>query len=198
MEPFIGQIMAVGFNYAPRGWAMCSGQLLPIAQYSAVFSLLGTSFGGNGTTNFGLPNLNGRMAVGTGQSAGTSNYVLGQSSGTESVTLSQSQMPAHIHAATFTGTGSTFKACSTLKATSNTPTANAVLARSTDVATTPTSAPAIYAPAGSTADMALAGLNVAGTVTVTPTGGSSPVPILSPYLALTMIIALEGIFPSRN
>ena len=96
-EPFLGQIMLVGFNFAPVGWALCNGQILSITQNTALFSLLGTTYGGNGTTTFALPDLRGRAAVGFGQGPGLSNYDLGQSTGTETVTLTVGQMPAHNH-----------------------------------------------------------------------------------------------------
>ena len=97
MEPFIGQLMCVGFNFAPRGWAMCQGQLLSIAQNSALFSLLGTTYGGDGRVTFGLPDLRGRSPIGMGQGPGLQNYVQGEMVGSESVTLIGSQMPIHNH-----------------------------------------------------------------------------------------------------
>lgn len=97
MEPFLGQIMLVGFNFAPRGWAFCNGQLLPISTYSALFSLLGTEFGGDGRTTFGLPDLRGRVAVGMGQGNGLSNYRIGQMGGAEAVTLTAGELPPHSH-----------------------------------------------------------------------------------------------------
>ena len=99
MEPFLGQLMLVPYNFAPRGWAFCEGQLLPISQYSALFSLLGTTYGGDGRTTFGLPDLRGRVPIGAGQGPGLSNYVLGAKSGVEQVTLTGSQIPSHSHAA---------------------------------------------------------------------------------------------------
>src|SRR5215510_8922011 len=102
MDAFIGMIVMFGGNFAPRGWAFCNGQLLSIAQNTALFSILGTTYGGNGQTTFALPNLQGRVAIHPGQSPGTSNYVLGESAGTESVTLTTNQMPMHTHAATVT------------------------------------------------------------------------------------------------
>lgn len=98
-EPFIGQLMLVGFNFAPRGWAFCDGSLLSIAQNTALFSLLGTTYGGNGQTTFGLPDLRGRAAIGFGQGPGLSNYSQGQTAGTETVTLIPTQMPQHTHGA---------------------------------------------------------------------------------------------------
>ena len=97
MDTFIGQLMCVGFNYAPQGWALCQGQLLPIADNSALFSLLGTTFGGDGQTTFGLPDLRGRMPVGMGNGPGLSPYDIGQAGGTESVTLVAGNLPAHTH-----------------------------------------------------------------------------------------------------
>src|ERR1700712_195012 len=96
-EPFLGEIRIVGFTFAPRGWATCSGQLLPINQNTALFSLLGTTYGGNGQTTFGLPDLRGRTLVGMGQGPGLSNYYIGQASGTENVTLTTQQIAAHVH-----------------------------------------------------------------------------------------------------
>ncbi|MDO7849597.1 tail fiber protein [Hymenobacter sp. M29] len=101
-EPFIGEIRPISFNYAPRNWAFCNGQLLPINQYQALFSLLGTTFGGNGTTTFALPDLRSRVPMGAGQLPGGTNYLQGQVSGSENVTLIQTQLPAHQH--TLTGT----------------------------------------------------------------------------------------------
>src|SRR5262245_53022514 len=98
-EPFLGEIRTFGFNFAPTGWAMCNGQLLAIAQNTALFSLLGTQFGGNGQTTFALPNLQGRVGIHEGQGAGLSQYTIGQVGGTETVTLTVNQIPAHNHSA---------------------------------------------------------------------------------------------------
>lgn len=97
-EPLLGEIALFGFDYAPRGWASCDGQLLPLMQNTALFSILGTQFGGNGSTNFALPNLNGRAAVGVGQGPGLSTYQVGESGGQASVTLIPPEMPSHNHA----------------------------------------------------------------------------------------------------
>lgn len=97
MEPFLGQIMLVGFNFAPRGWALCDGQLLPINQNTALFSLLGTQFGGNGTTTFGLPDLRGRVPLHQGQGPGLSRRIVGEIGGQETVTLSNNNLPPHTH-----------------------------------------------------------------------------------------------------
>src|SRR5450432_4246783 len=96
-EPFLGEIRAVAFTFAPRGWAECNGQLLSISQNTALFSLLGTFYGGNGTNNFALPDLRSRVAVHAGQGAGLSNYDVGERTGSETVTLIQTQLPPHSH-----------------------------------------------------------------------------------------------------
>jgi len=96
-QPFVGQISIFGFNFAPRGWAFCQGQLLSIAQNSALFSLLGTTYGGDGVTTFGLPDLRGRVPNGVGQGPGLANYVQGEVSGTESATLTVNNLAAHSH-----------------------------------------------------------------------------------------------------
>ncbi|MBX9813316.1 MAG: tail fiber protein [Sphingomonas sp.] len=193
-QVYIGQIIQGGWNFAPRGFMLCAGQLLPIQQYSAVFALLGTAFGGNGQTTFGLPDLQGRTMVGTGQGPGLSPYVLGQKTGAESVTLNTNQMPAHTHALTLTSSLS----ASTARATMQQPASNgtAMLARSFDSATNGTSLPVIYGPTTQQNTFTLGGLNVAGTIA--PAGGSAPVSILPPSLCVTIVIAMQGIFPSRN
>ncbi|MBL8179686.1 MAG: phage tail protein [Bryobacterales bacterium] len=104
MEPFIGQLMCVGFNFAPRGWALCNGQLMSIAQNTALFSLLGTMYGGDGVTTFALPDLRGRAALHNGQGPGLSVYTQGQVGGNENVTLIASQMPMHNHTAACSST----------------------------------------------------------------------------------------------
>src|SRR5580693_8987618 len=96
-DPFVGEIRVFPFNFAPNGWALCNGQILPISQYTALFSLLGTYFGGNGTTNFALPNLQGQIPMHWGSPAGLSPTVLGETQGTESVTLNTQQLPIHNH-----------------------------------------------------------------------------------------------------
>ena len=174
MEPFIGQLMLVGFNFAPQGWALCNGQLLSIAENSALFSLLGTTYGGNGTTTFALPDLRGRTALHFGQGPGLSNYVQGQASGSESVTLLVSNLPAHTHSlAANSGAG-----------VSSDPTGKVLAAfRDDENGSGP------YASAANT---------MMSPQAIGPTGGSQPVSIMQPYLVLNWIIALEGIYPSRG
>ena len=191
-QPFLGMIIQVGFNFNPRGWQLCNGQLLPISQNTALFSLLGTTYGGNGTTTFALPDLRSRVAIHQGQGNGLSDYVIGQVGGTETTTLNQNQMPIHTH--TFNGSTSNFQA-STTKATVQVPAAGAMLAHTQDLSGKG-STPDIYLPTGSQASVALGGLNVAGTNS--NAGGSQPFSIIQPYLTTNFVIALQGIFPSRN
>jgi len=188
--PFLGMIIQVGFNFAPQGWNQCDGSTLSISQNTALFSLLGTNYGGNGTTNFQLPDLRGRVSVGVGQGPGTSVYNQGQKAGTETTTLLITNLPQHNHTATSAGMN-----VATVKGSSNLPAAGSVLARSDDGATPPVAIPQIYAPAGTATPVALGGV---GAITVGMTGGSQPFSILQPYLANLNAIALQGIFPSRN
>lgn len=162
-----------GGNFAPRGWAFCNGQLISISQNTALFSLLGTTYGGNGTSTFALPNLQSRVPVHWGTGAGLSSYVIGQQAGQENVTLLQSQMPAHTHLLNaVTSGGNQASPTGNLPAVESTGTS---LNYSSDPANT-TMNPAAVANAGQ----------------------SLPVPVVQPYLAVSFIIALVGIFPSRN
>lgn len=192
---YIGQIVRGGWNFSPRGTSFCNGQIIAIAQNTALFSLLGTQFGGNGQTTFALPDLRGRTAIGTGQGPGLSVISVGQQSGSPTVALLSTNMPAHTHSATFNGSTSTLNA-SNVRATTQIAAAGSLLGRATD--TVASGVPLIYAPAGSATNAALGGLNVAGTVTVGVAGGSSPIAVRSPYLGLSHVIAVQGIFPSRN
>lgn len=194
--PYISQIVPFACNFAPRNFAFCSGQLLPISQNTALFSLVGTIYGGNGVTTFALPDLRGRVPIHFGQGPGLSNYVQGQLSGTEATTLQSGNLPAHTHTATFANNGSALNAA-TIDSTLKTPAAGLVFGRIVDTAT-PTNVPRVYAPAGTATPVALGGLNVAGTVTVNPTGSSQPISIVQPYLAINFCIAISGVFPSRN
>jgi microcystin-dependent protein len=180
-EPFIGQIMTCGFNFAPVGWALCDGQILAIASNTALFSLLGTTYGGNGQTTFALPDLRGRVPVHQGQGPGLSSYDLGEVTGTESVTLVSTEIPAHTHLA-----ASAVNAAASSLAPTDTP-ADSVLTGGGGIN--------IYnaAPDGTTK------MN-AGMVTtqVQPAGGSQPHNNLQPLLCINFCIALQGVFPSRN
>jgi len=170
-DPFVAEIRVFPFNFAPKGWAFCNGQLLPISQNTALFSLLGTTYGGDGKSTFALPDLMGSVPMHPGQGPGLSLYDLGQIGGSENVTLLQSEMPAHTH---------NLMAASDDPAESNVATGFA-LARSE---------PNIYSvtltPLAQLAFQALA-----------PAGGSLPHNNMMPYLTLNFCIALQGVFPPR-
>lgn len=175
-DPFIGEVKLWSFDFAPRFWAKCDGQLLLIQQNAALFSLLGTTFGGNGTTNFGLPDLRGKVGIHRGQGPGLTNRSLGQPGGVASVTLTQSQLPAHSH-------GAASAPVSTQPATHTDP-AGRVFAVPTD---------------GSFAYATQADATLGGVGATTPVaGGSQPHSNMQPYLTLNFCIALQGIFPSRS
>lgn len=173
MTPFLGQLLLVPFSYAPKGWALCAGQLLPINQNQALFALLGTVYGGNGQTTFALPDMRGRAANSSGQGPGLQSYVLGQISGSEAVTLNANQMPQHQHALAATASAAT-----------GTLVSGALLADTGG-------SPNIYVPNGSPG----AALDPSAVSTV---GGNQPHGNQSPALVLNWIIALQGIFPSQN
>lgn len=197
-DAYIGEIRYFGFDFAPRFWALCAGQQLSIAQNQALFSILGTTYGGNGTTTFGLPDLRGRTIMNWGQGPGLTNRQLGELGGTENVTLSVNQMPQHTHATTFTPTAPspTFNAA-TSKASLGTPSAGAMLARAIDDSPNAGAQVRIYAPAGTTPTAPL-GVNVAGNVNVATAGNSTAFSNLAPYLTINASICLSGFFPSRN
>jgi len=180
-DPFLGSIALFAGNFAPRGWAFCAGQVLSIAQNTALFSILGTTYGGNGQTTFALPNLQSRVAIGAGQGPGLSNYDLGQTGGSETVTLTASQMPAHTHALSLALNVKNFAG------NSRTPVGN-VLANEAGGVVAPYSN---QSPDGTMAAGALTG-------TAAAAGSGLPVPIIQPYLTINYIIALQGIYPSRN
>jgi microcystin-dependent protein len=174
MEPFVGQICLFGFDFPPRGWAICAGQLLPISRYQALFSLIGTRYGGDGRTTFALPDLRGRVAVGSGQGPGLTNYTQGQQSGSERVTLLVSEMPTHTHLMTASTDGQS----------SGTPAGNSLGSAGRGGGTN------VYA-AGAANPVPMASA-------VTSAGGNMPHNNLQPLLALNYCIALEGIYPSRE
>lgn len=189
---FVGEIRTFAFGYPPRNTAQCNGQTMQIAQNQALFALIGVTYGGDGRTNFLLPDLRSRVPLHVGQGTGLSNYALGQKAGTESVTLTTQQMPQHTH--TFSGAGSVLNAV-TDKGMSQVPSAGSQLAKAVDGSSS-AAQPLIYFPAGSTNTVPLGGLNVAGTNAIA--GGNQPTPILQPYLTLNFCIQLNGIYPSRN
>jgi microcystin-dependent protein len=175
----IGEIRMFAGNFPPRGWALCQGQILSIAQNTALFSILGTTYGGNGTTNFALPDLRGRVPIQPGQGPGLSSHLLGEQSGAENVTLLATQMPAHTHPTTVQA--------KCINEDGSTPSAaNAVWANSTQ---------------GFGYDAATPDSNMspnAISVTAGIAGGNQPHTNMQPYLAINFIIALQGIYPSRN
>lgn len=190
MEVFIGTVQAFGFNFAPKGWMTCQGQILNINTNTALFALLGTTFGGNGSQTFGLPNLQGRTIIGQGNSTFGS-YTPGQMGGNTQITLNQGQMPAHTHAAVV-GSGSVSVAAPAYEDIGNSPTPgqNTVLAQPTSGNLYSTEQPSTTMAAGTGT---ISGMSVQ----IGMAGGSQPVNIESPYVALTYGIAITGIFPSR-
>ena len=170
-EPFVGEIRMFGFNFAPQGWAQCNGQLLPIAENTALFSLLGTTYGGDGHATFALPDMRSRVPVCQGQGEGLSSYADGQAGGAETVTLAATQMPRHTHPV---------RASS--KAADSDQLAGRALARS----------------AGHTYTAEPDTSTVMNADMLGDTGGSQPHDNIQPYLALNFCIALVGIFPSRS
>jgi len=195
-EPFIGQIQAFGFSFAPRTWALCQGQILPIAQNTALFSLLGTTYGGNGQTTFGLPDLRGRAAIGQGQGPGLQIYPIGQKAGVENVTLTVLQMPIHNHPFTASGgAGGAVKASSSPGLAAAPSATNPTLAAVNDQDGGIT----INMYNAATPDITLnTGGGSSGGGTVGNNGGSQPLNILNPYLTINYSIALQGIFPTRD
>jgi len=183
-EPFIGEIKMVGFNFAPRGFAFCDGQLLPINQNTALFSLLGTTFGGDGRTIFGLPDLRGRTAVHPGSGAGLLTRSWGEKWGADNVVLTVSQLPAHTH--DVSGIAATLKAYDG-RGNSDNPTGNALAKKSRTK---------IYSDAAPSVDMHPDSVQLTGSLGVT--GGNAPVNVRDPSLGIYHVIALQGIFPSRN
>jgi microcystin-dependent protein len=181
MEGFIAEIRYFGGNFAPRNWAFCNGQILSIAQNTALFSLLGTTYGGNGQTTFALPDFRGRVAVGTGQGPGLSSYSLGEQTGAQSFTILANNLPAHTHPFT----GSVTMNGNAAEGNSDAP--------QNDYPASQAGTP-LYATASNGSFMGAMQHNL-GT---TPTGSQTPVSNLMPVLGLNYVICLFGIFPSRN
>ena len=175
MDPFVAEIRIFPFNFAPKGWAFCDGQLLPLSQNTALFSLLGTTYGGDGKSNFALPDLQGDAPIHAGQGPGLSPYDLGQSGGSETVTLLESEIPAHSHG----------MMAANIPADQAAPAPNRSMARSVNAfAYVPGSpAPALVQMNGST---------------LAPAGGNQPHNNMMPYLTLNFCIALQGVFPPRT
>lgn len=172
-DVFLGQISLFAFDFAPRTWAQCNGQLLPINQNQALFALLGTFYGGNGTTNFALPDLRSRVPIHFGAAVTGTNYQLGETGGAESVSLSAANMPSHNH---------------TLNATTQVATRRVATGRM--LATDTSTNAEYYAPPGTVTPL--------NSGAIAATGGGAPHENRQPYLAANFSIALSGIFPSRN
>ena len=197
MEGTLVEIRMFAGNFSPRGWQFCNGQLLAISQWTAVFALVGTTYGGNGQTTFQIPDFRGRVAVGTGTGPGLTNVQLGQISGTETVTLNTTQIPAHTHSATAGTSGSGTATLNAVVANGNTqsPSGNYLAgSRSASVAS--------YIASGTTAAMNAGSITLsnitAGAPTIGITGGSQPHSNMQPYLGMNYVICLFGIYPSRN
>lgn len=198
MQVFVGTIMTFGFNFPPNGWQLCNGQLLSISQYQVLYTLIGTTFGGDGVQTFQLPNMQGRMAMSQGTGGGLTTRVMGEFSGNENASILISNMPSHTHTAIFTPSGSSsYKVSTNTSGNVTVPTAtNNVLAGSptgpTGGAIWATSTPAPTIPLGGASGSG------GGSVTNAMTGNSVPLDIMNPYLAVNFSISLFGIFPSRN
>ncbi len=172
MDPFVAEIRIFPFNFAPKGWAFCDGQILPLSQNTALFSLLGTTYGGDGKSNFALPNMQGNAPMHPGQGPGLSLHDLGETGGSETVSLLESEIPSHSHA---------------LRASIDDgdltiPSPSRVLAKST----------------GQNVYSSTATLNMMSDNAVAPAGGDQPHNNMQPYLALNFCIALQGVYPPRT
>lgn len=203
MEPFIGQIVPVAFNFAPRGYAICEGQTMAISQNTALFALIGTTYGGNGTSTFLLPDLRGRVAVGYGQGPGLANVEIGEAAGSTLISLTTANLPPHTHVAVFTPMSGAVEATGTLTAVNAAGTQKAAAeAYLANPANGPTQYNA-YVSSSATGAVKLDGVSVSvpvrgGTVTNSITGSGTPFDAASPYLAINYVIAVYGVYPSRN
>jgi microcystin-dependent protein len=173
-DPFVAEIRIFPFNFAPRGWAWCDGQLLPLSQNTALFSLLGTTYGGNGKSNFALPDLQGRAPMHPGQGPGLSLHDLGETGGSETVTLLESEIPAHSHAARA-------DLIDLGEVTTPTPTTSLAISRNINLYNATNQSLAMMAPES-----------------LPPAGGDQPHNNMQPYLTCYFCIALQGVFPPRT
>ncbi len=180
MDPYLGQVIIFAGNFAPRSWMYCHGQLVSIAEYTALFAIVGTTYGGDGQVTFALPDLQGRVPVGTGQGPGRSDYELGLEAGSESTTLLNINLPQHTHTATMTAQVGVTNAT----ANSDDP----------DGSLLTTTGEPFYATGSGIGSLA----GVTAAVTTGIAGSNVPFSNKSPYLAINYIICVEGIFPSRN
>lgn len=201
-DPYLGEIRMVAFDYAPYGWALCAGQTIAISQNQALFSLLGTVYGGNGTTTFQLPNMQGRSPVGVGQGLGLSTIVIGEQAGTENATLTTQNMPMHTHTATVSSGGSATGSVA-IPATTSTASQSAVPGATAVLGPVSVSnhQGALYSTSTPNTTLQPFNVTVEGTapsVQNSMAGGSTPFSVRNPYLGITFVIALQGIFPPRG
>jgi microcystin-dependent protein len=183
-EPFIGEVKLLGFQFPPRGYALCQGQSMSIAEYSALFALIGTTYGGNGVTTFNLPDLQGRVPIGQGAGPGLPDYSMGEAAGSPTVTLISSNLPAHIH---------------TLNSMRVKLKVNSAIADSgTGASSYPGTSGSNVWSESSTPGAFMAADEAVVSGSTDPAGSGYPVSIMNPYLVMNYSIAIEGIFPSRN
>lgn len=173
-QPYVGQVIAVGFNFAPVGWLSCNGSLQPISQYEVLYTLIGTTYGGDGTTTFGLPDLRGRSPLNAGQKPGRSTYVMGQMSGSEAVSLLSSQVGAHRHGLLASALAGT----------------TAVPSTTTALAQNPQTLVNVYGPGPGSTTLAPSAIGTAGS--------SLPHENRQPYIAVNYIICYAGIYPPQS
>jgi len=192
-EPFLGQIQPFAGNFAPNGWQLCAGQLLPIQEYNALFSLIGTRYGGDGRTNFGLPDLRSRAVMGAGQGPGLTARPLASTGGAETVTLTAATLGAHSHAPSVTANLAV--AAAAVRGTVGTPTTGVMLAAAYN--TTYNANISWYTPSSSN-PVDLKGIATSEKATLGPQGGGQPHENMQPWAALNYIIAVVGLWPQRN
>ncbi|MDY7562739.1 tail fiber protein [Pseudomonas sp. 10B1] len=196
MDVFIGNIQMFGFNFAPRGWALCDGSLLQVQQFQALFTLLGTTYGGNGSVNFSLPDLRSRLPIGQGAGPNLTPRTVGDHSGTESVVATLDNLPTHSHGTTALHAVTAVKLANAPSNPATVPTAtNSYLGAS--ISGGPTSA-AIYSDQQGNAPVTLSGVTTGITGITDPAGKGLPMATMNPFLAVNFSIALEGLFPTRN
>lgn len=184
MDEYIGIVKLFAGNFAPKGWAFCQGQILPISQNNALYSIIGNAYGGDGITTFALPDLRSRVPVGTGQGPGLSNYAFGQVGGSESVTLTLPQMPAHIHTAE-------------VKVSANIGNTNNPIGKVPGTVQAQVDRSGQPFPVNVYAD-ASTGTAAANCTSILPSGGNQAHPNVQPYLGMNYIICLFGVYPPRD